>query len=120
MATTVITPQTAGGGYDYTGQTLSFDAMKFPTNDNSVVLTGRELFVMENTTGSPIVVTVSGEPTSKAGRDADASITVPANGFSIFGPVTDTDGWKTSAGLVIFQAAATGINVAVVVLGKVS
>lgn len=114
------------GSYSYTSVDLALDDagsdVDDGANDHTFVSSGRELLIVENSTGSPIVLTitsVSSKKTARSASSAQQDYSIPANETHMIGPFL-RDGWADSANLIKMQAAAVGLRAAVVTLPQTS
>lgn len=112
MARTVINPVDLSSKTTFANITASpAKTAVDTTNNNYVVLTGLEVIVAENTTGSSVSFTIVGAPDSM-GRSANLVDTIPANGRRIYGPFRQTLGWAQSDG-TLYINGVTGTVVTV-------
>ncbi len=123
MATTPITSQVAPGSVDYTGETLTSDAVLSGANDNSFVSTGQELVILYNDTAGAIVVTFTSVADARLGREKSMVVSVPAdaagvNGKAVAGPFA-IDGWRDTSGNIIMQAASAGVQASIIEIPRV-
>jgi hypothetical protein len=78
-------------------------------DDAQFVSTGREVLLLRNTTAGALTVTVSSTANAGFARAGTApTVVVPANGFSIIGPIPQ-DGFITSIGTVNVSTTVDGI-----------
>jgi len=98
MARTALTAIALGGPLDYDGVAVTFTAAD-DTDKNQVVLTGREIVLVQNTdTGAHTVTFTS--VADPYGRTKDMTFSVPASEFRAFGPFT-REGWSSAGQLLI-------------------
>lgn len=111
MPRTTLAVIEAPGNANYTGTVLTMTAAD-ATNDNDCAFTGREMIIAHNTGASGVVVTVTSSADS-IGRTKDATVTIAAGAYHIFGPFQLT-GWRQTGGKLHFDAAAADVKFAVV------
>jgi hypothetical protein len=113
MVRGVLTPQAVAGSVFTVIPTLTFTALD-NVNGMEVVASGNDLVLIHNTTGGAVVFTMksSADP---FGRVGDITKSVPASGFALVGPLGAT-GWRQTNGRLWFDAAATGLELAVIQL----
>lgn len=85
------------------------------TNGNQFKCTGRELLFVNNTTGSPLTITITSAPDA-FGRVTDIDeYSCPADTLVIFSVgLTNAKGWKQTDGFIYFRVTGTGGKIAVV------
>ena len=103
MARTALTAIVCGGPWDYDGVLVTFTAAD-AVNKNQVVLTGRELVLVDNTNVGAQTVTFT-SVADPYGRTKDMSFSIPAATKRVFGPFT-RQGWDSGGQLLIDAAAA--------------
>ena len=115
-APTAITVQQMKSPFDAvvaTGFDFTFAASTL-TDGDTFVCTGREILLVQNTTAGALTITVTSVVDDK-GRTGDiTTYSVGANGFSVI-PVglTNSSGWKSSAGTIRITCSAVTLKVAV-------
>ncbi len=85
-------------------------------NDSDFAVTGRELLVVFNQSGSPInlLLTSVAEPiTGRATNPNPLSIAIPAGDTRIFGPF-QSSGWAATNGRMKMQASAAALRAAII------
>ncbi len=85
-------------------------------NGNSFSSTGHEIVLVQNTGGSPYVVTVTSTPDNQ-GRTADLTYTVGAGLTSVL-PYFAAVGWRQTSGLILISGANAALKFAVLRLPR--
>lgn len=119
FANIVATP----GSYGITTSTLGLDVattndIANGANDSDFAVTGRELLVVFNQSGSPINLLLTSVASSMTGRVTSPnplSIAIAAGTTRIFGPF-ERDGWAAANGRMKMQASAAALRAAIVQL----
>jgi hypothetical protein len=106
-----LTVKDIPGAYDDVYDTPGFEAA---TGPDTFPLTGKEIVIIKNTSGSDSLVTLVSVP-DDLGRTNDLSDTVPAGEQVIVGPM-QRKGWRSAAGNleINYPDGTSGIEVAVV------
>jgi hypothetical protein len=113
MARVNIAAQTAPGGYDANGATLTFTAAD-ATNDHKTAWTGREMILAENTSADTAYsVTITSVADVPAGRTGDTTVSLPFGTKAWFGPFP-ANGWRQTDGFIYFEAANAAVKFAVI------
>ena len=113
------------GSYSYTSTDLGFDDVANDVddgaNDHEFLCTNRQLLLVSNSTGSPIVLTITSlvsTTTSRTASSAQQDYSIPANESHVIGPFR-RDGWaSTSTNKIKMQAAATGLRAAILTIDQ--
>lgn len=103
MARTALTVQTPVGPYPVLPLGALAAQLTFANSDNangnSFPCTGRELIVLNNTTGGALTITI-GSVVDERNRSGDISAySIPAAGFAMLGPFP-TAGWMQAGGVI--------------------
>lgn len=102
MARSDITVQDSPGTLDYDGDVITWTAND-GTNGNSATFTGAEMILARNDNAGAQVCTVT-SVADAFGRTRDASFSVPAGAYRMFGPFKK-EGWN-NGGKIDFDGAA--------------
>lgn len=117
MSETAITIQDITGPFEAVtagSADFTFDAGDVG-NGNSFVCTGREVLLVQNTHADTAkYVTVSSVDDEKGRSEDITTYSLAAGDFVVFGiGLTNSKGWKDSAGLIILAPESTDIEFAV-------
>lgn len=110
MARTTITKTQAVGGYIYSGVSLNLQAGD-AANGNQFAMVGGEFIILQNSGGTPRVVTLS-SVADAYGRTKDISETLAAGAFAVYGPFLPA-GWKQTDGNFYLNVAHADVKIAV-------
>lgn len=109
----VLTKQVGPQKYAAAANEFTFQAAELA--GDSVVLTGREILLIQNGGAAPATFTIFSTP-DKYGRTKDiAAQSLAAGEFAIFGPVP-LEGWADSTRALLLDASAVDIKWAVITL----
>lgn len=112
MTATAVTKSLVPAITDLAGLVLTFSALD-NTNGNSVVSTGSERIIFQNTTGGALTATITGQK-DPSGRTTNWSKSIPANAFWMTS-VLPGYLWADTNGLIqIPSGLSASINIAVI------
>lgn len=111
MARTAITPVVLTGKWPTAFQAITFAASN-ATDGNSYPATGKEILIAFNSDTGAHNVTLNSVADPVTHRTGDITLSVPAGGYAMIGPV-DPKGFKNSDGLTHCIAADATVKFAV-------